>query len=123
MSPLLALSGQSSRALVCPLLDQSGQSWILARDGLSAYDPERTLRGRLSCYATSCAGSEPEINCKTALAGAASLNRKPCAWGAPCRKAASACALVSTPSTRTRRSRPLQRPIIARIKTSLSVLV
>jgi hypothetical protein len=27
------------------LLDQSGQSWILARDGLSAFDPKRTLPG------------------------------------------------------------------------------
>src|ERR1035441_1375668 len=33
---LLALSGQSNHARVCPLLDQSRQSWILARDGLSA---------------------------------------------------------------------------------------
>src|ERR1035441_8551808 len=39
MSPLMALSGQSSCASVCPLLDQSGQRWILARDGLSANDP------------------------------------------------------------------------------------
>jgi hypothetical protein len=35
--PLLALSEQSSRAGVCPLLDKSGQNWNLARDGLSAY--------------------------------------------------------------------------------------
>jgi hypothetical protein len=40
---LLALSGQSSRTRVCPLLDQSGQRWILAGDGLSAYDPTATL--------------------------------------------------------------------------------
>jgi hypothetical protein len=40
---LLAQSGQSNRAHVCPLLDQSGQSWILGRDGLSAYDPTATL--------------------------------------------------------------------------------
>jgi putative tryptophan/tyrosine transport system substrate-binding protein len=39
----LALSGQTSRTRVCPLLDQSGQRWILAGDGLSAYDPKRTL--------------------------------------------------------------------------------
>jgi hypothetical protein len=39
----LALSGQSGRASVCPLLDQSGQWLILTRDGLSAYDPKRTL--------------------------------------------------------------------------------
>src|ERR1700681_2766304 len=43
MSPLLALSGHSNRAHVCPLLDQSGQEWILARVGLSANDPKRTL--------------------------------------------------------------------------------
>jgi len=33
----------------CPLLDQSGQRWILAQDGLSANDPKRTsgiLHGR-----------------------------------------------------------------------------
>jgi hypothetical protein len=36
---LLALSGHPSSTRVCPLLDQSGQSWILARDGLSANDP------------------------------------------------------------------------------------
>jgi hypothetical protein len=35
----LALSGQFSRTRVCPLLDNSGQRWILARDGLSAFDP------------------------------------------------------------------------------------
>jgi ligand-binding sensor domain-containing protein len=38
----MALSGQSNRLCVCPLLDQSGQIWILARDGLSAFDPKRT---------------------------------------------------------------------------------
>jgi hypothetical protein len=43
MSPLLALSGQSNRAHVCPLLDQSGQRWIFARGGLSAFDPTATL--------------------------------------------------------------------------------
>src|SRR5471032_3296214 len=43
MSPLLALSGQSSCTRVCPLLDQSGQRWILACGGLSANDPKRTL--------------------------------------------------------------------------------
>jgi hypothetical protein len=34
----MAQSGQSNRPCVCPLLDQSEQTWILARDGLSAYD-------------------------------------------------------------------------------------
>jgi len=41
-SRLLALSGQTDRTHVCPLLDNSGQMWILPRDGLSAYDPNRT---------------------------------------------------------------------------------
>src|ERR1035437_8159989 len=44
MSPLVALSGQSNSARVCPLLDQSGQRSILAADGLSAFDPKRTFR-------------------------------------------------------------------------------
>jgi hypothetical protein len=39
MSLLLALSGHSNRTRVCPLLNQHGQRWILARDGLSANDP------------------------------------------------------------------------------------
>jgi hypothetical protein len=39
----MALSGQSNRLCVCPILDQSGQRWILARDGLSAFDPTATL--------------------------------------------------------------------------------
>ena len=43
MSPLVALSGQSSRPRFCPLLDQSGQRRLLARDGLSAFDPTATL--------------------------------------------------------------------------------
>ena len=30
-------------ATFCPLSDNSGQRWILAGDGLSANDPERTL--------------------------------------------------------------------------------
>jgi hypothetical protein len=42
MSLLLALSGQSDRARVCPLLDQSGQRLILTENGLSAYDPVLT---------------------------------------------------------------------------------
>ena len=41
--PLLALNGQTSRTRVCPLLDNSGQRWVLARDALSAYDPEQTF--------------------------------------------------------------------------------
>jgi hypothetical protein len=39
----MAQSGQSNRAHVCPLLDNSGQRWIFARDGLSAFDPTATL--------------------------------------------------------------------------------
>jgi hypothetical protein len=42
--PLLALSGQSDRADVCPLLDQSRQRRSLAGDRLSANDPKRTLQ-------------------------------------------------------------------------------
>jgi hypothetical protein len=38
-----AQSGQSSCARVCPLLDQSGQKWILARNRLSANDPTATF--------------------------------------------------------------------------------
>ena len=44
----LALSGHPNRTHVCPLLDQSGQRWILARDGLSAFDPTATLAVRCS---------------------------------------------------------------------------
>ena len=40
---LLALNGQPNRTGVCPLLDQSGQKRILARDDLSAFDPTATL--------------------------------------------------------------------------------
>jgi len=40
---LLAHSGQTSRARFCPLLDQSGQRWVLIRYGLSAYDPKRAF--------------------------------------------------------------------------------
>jgi hypothetical protein len=43
MSLLLALSGQSNRTRVCPLLDKSGQRLTLAYDGLSAFDPTATL--------------------------------------------------------------------------------
>jgi hypothetical protein len=39
---LLALSGQSDWTRVCPLLDNSRQRWILARNGLSANDPTAT---------------------------------------------------------------------------------
>jgi hypothetical protein len=40
---LMALSVISLRRKICPLLSKSGQWWILARDGLSANDPKRTL--------------------------------------------------------------------------------
>ena len=42
--PLLALSGQNSRLSVCPLLDNNGQRWILARNGLSANDPNQAYK-------------------------------------------------------------------------------
>jgi hypothetical protein len=38
---LMALSGHSLRRKIWSLLDQSGQRWILAGDGLSAYDQKR----------------------------------------------------------------------------------
>jgi hypothetical protein len=37
--PFLALNGQNNFASFCPLLDNSGQRWVLAGDGLSANDP------------------------------------------------------------------------------------
>jgi hypothetical protein len=40
---LMALSGHSLRRKFCPLSDNSGQRWILAGDGLSAFDPSATL--------------------------------------------------------------------------------
>ena len=42
MCPLLHLADNPTTR-VCLLLDQSGQRWVLAEDGLSAYDPKRTL--------------------------------------------------------------------------------
>jgi hypothetical protein len=39
----MALSVISLRCKICPLLDQSGQRWISARDGLSAFDPTATF--------------------------------------------------------------------------------
>jgi hypothetical protein len=39
----LALSVISLRRKICPLSDDSGHCWILARDGLSAFDPKATL--------------------------------------------------------------------------------
>jgi hypothetical protein len=53
---LLALNGQSSRTHFCPLLDQSGQKWILARDGLSAFDPTATLAVHRSTTARRAGG-------------------------------------------------------------------
>jgi hypothetical protein len=53
----LALNGQSNRIRVCPLSDNSGQKWILARDGLSAFDPKRTLA--VHCGTGFAAGFSP----------------------------------------------------------------
>jgi hypothetical protein len=39
----LAQSGQPNCTRECPLSDNSGQRWILACDGLSAFDPTATL--------------------------------------------------------------------------------
>ena len=44
---LMALNGQTLSAVECLLLDNSGQRWILGRDGLSANYPLRTYRGSL----------------------------------------------------------------------------
>jgi hypothetical protein len=38
----MARNGQFRRTRVCPLLNQSGQRLVLARDSLSANDPKRT---------------------------------------------------------------------------------
>jgi hypothetical protein len=43
MSLLLAHRCLRGTATFCPLLDKSGQRWILARGGLSAFDPTATL--------------------------------------------------------------------------------
>jgi hypothetical protein len=40
---LLAHSVISLRCKICPLLDNSGQRWIIGRYGLSAFDPSATL--------------------------------------------------------------------------------
>jgi hypothetical protein len=40
--PLLAYRVISLRRKICPLFGNSGQRWILARDGLSAFDPTAT---------------------------------------------------------------------------------
>jgi hypothetical protein len=50
----LALSGQSDRTRVCPLLDQSGQSRFFRQNGLSATQSghatrDNQARGELSC--------------------------------------------------------------------------
>ena len=37
------LALNAGRLKSCPLLDKSGQKWILAGDGLSAFDPTATL--------------------------------------------------------------------------------
>jgi hypothetical protein len=54
--PLLAQSGQFDRAGVCPLLDNSGQSRILAGGGLSVNDPKRTLTRQWETEGCFCCG-------------------------------------------------------------------
>src|ERR1035437_2867493 len=44
----LALNAEGLKS--CPLLDKSGQKWILAGDGLSAYDPKRAFGFPASRY-------------------------------------------------------------------------
>src|ERR1039458_9349436 len=70
----LALSGHSSCARVCPHLDQSGQKWILAQDGLSAYDPTATLA--VHCGNGFDAGFSPYQSTRLSRYNAGSL-----AWG------------------------------------------
>ena len=61
----MALSGHSNRARDCPLSGNSGHCWILARDGLSAFDP----------YATLAVDCEPIIGRGFRLYQSARLNR------------------------------------------------
>jgi len=55
---LLALSGQFNHARVCPLLDQSGQRWILTCDDLSANDPKRKWSVHRSSSVPLCSVAE-----------------------------------------------------------------
>ena len=48
---VIADNGSFWPAKDCPLMTLSGQRWILARDGLSAYDPTATFAERNSCTA------------------------------------------------------------------------
>ena len=56
------LLGRGGTATFCPLSDNSGQRWILACGGLSAFDPKRTLAvhcsngldAGFSLYRTTC---------------------------------------------------------------------
>ena len=50
MSLLLALSVIRGDAPFCPLSDNSGHGWVLARDYLSASDPKRTLQLMCGTY-------------------------------------------------------------------------
>src|SRR5450759_5147744 len=81
MSLLMALSGHSSRTSVCPLLDQSGQRWILARDGLSAYDPTDGVIGQPACRSLANVGAALQADGGTRSAFAASSIRwRSAAW-------------------------------------------
>lgn len=53
--PLLALSVIRGTATFCPLLDQSGQSWISARDSLSAFDSMPTFQAHRAYNAPTAA--------------------------------------------------------------------
>jgi hypothetical protein len=55
--PLRIISRHRGGSPTCPLSDKSGQSWILARDGLSAFDPTATLA--VHCGNGFDAGSSP----------------------------------------------------------------
>jgi len=45
----MAQSGQSDRIRICPLLEYSGQRWILARDGFVLTQSGHAASARIWC--------------------------------------------------------------------------
>ena len=73
----MALSGQTSCARVCPLSDNSGQRWILARDGLSANDKADILVSRRYGNRIASCGSKPSPSPRGLIGRAAArINRE-----------------------------------------------
>jgi hypothetical protein len=82
-------------ATMCPLLDKSGQRWILARDGLSAYDPTATFGVRRSSrdnaagrpYAAPVKAESPAVWCRPQHSSEHKIriNRDKCCRHAVCR--------------------------------------